>query len=160
MPKLLAPLAAALLASLSGCGVKWVVEQPYEARRVCSVAVVPIAVGKSQEEYRGVYYPRFVSRFREEFAGRIRVEEWKGDRGLNWEEATAEGTKLGVDAVVGILFDDSAYPPQRIEILKVVKAQNGRVIARQNRLIPPDEEYDFRSELRKLRSILGCSKNP
>ena len=142
----------------AGCGVKFIVEQPFYARRVCSAAVVPIAIDKSQEEYRQIYYPQFLDRFRRAFEGRVRVVDWTGDRGLNWEEAVAEGRRLGADAVVGVLIDDSDYPPKRIEILKVVRASDGRVIVRQNRLIPPTEPYEFESELGQLKKLIRCDR--
>lgn len=147
----------ALIAASLGCSVKWQVLQPRDLERVCSAVVVPIGTNAVQNEYLQTYLPQFQKAFRERFGAKIRVVDWSGDRkGLTWEEAVPVGQTLGVDAVVGLLIDDSDRPPRRMEILNVVKTSNGKALARQNRLIPPVERYGFESELKDLGRSLKC----
>ena len=155
---LLGVLAPLVLAG--GCGVKFLVHEPYELEKVCSATVIPIAINARQEEFRREYFPRFRENLREALGGRIQLTDWKDadKRGLSWEKAVEEGEKLGVDAVIGLLISDSAHPPKRTQILKVVKSSGGRVIVRQNRLMDPRPDYSFKKEIGGLRKLLRCGK--
>lgn len=157
MSRLLWPTV--ILAAMTGCSVKWHVHQPIDVQRACSAVALPIAANKSQEEYLEAHFPAFREGFLKTFRGRLQVKEWEGGKkGLTWEEAVAVGRGMGVDVVVGILIDDSERPPDRMEILNVVKASNGKVIARQNRLIAASDVYKFKDELDSLARILRCEK--
>lgn len=149
-------LPALLLAG--GCAVKFQVHEPYELEKVCSATVIPIAVNPRQEDYRKDYFPRFREKLREGLGGSIKLVDWPGadTRGLNWDEAVAEGRRLGVDAVIGILIADSAHPPKRAQILKVVKSSGGKTIVRQNRLMDPRPDYSFKKEIGGLKELLRC----
>ncbi len=142
-----------------GCSAKFVVHQPAQIKRVCSVTLLSIGTKAGQREYAELYFPRFREAFVKRFKGRIRLREYAAAaKGYTWEDAAAIGRKLGVDAVVGILIDDASRPPRRMQILKVVKSSNGRLLARQNRLMPPREHYTFSSETKGLYRVLQCSK--
>ena len=151
------PWILALLPLAAACSVKWQVLQPDALKRVCSVAVVPIGTNKSQQEYAQAYLPEFKKAFRDRFGAKLRIADLKGDiKVMTWDDALAAGQEVGADVVVGLLIDDGDRPPRRMEILNVVKVSNGKILARQNRLIGPSESYGFGAELDDLGRILEC----
>ncbi len=155
---LFAALAAVLALAPTGCSEKFVIHQPYDAVNVCSASVMAIAVNRSQKDYHKDYFPAFREAVKKRFARRMKLVDWDYVEGgqLNWDQAVAAGRKLGVDVVIGLLIDDSERPPKRMQILKVVKASNGKVIAMQNRLMSPERGYTFRSEMKGLSRVLSC----
>ena len=154
---------AALLGAglcLAGCSPKFVIHQPVGVKRVCSVTLLAIGIKADQREYAKHYFPRFAAEFKRHFAGKLRMlEHPEGAKSYTWEQAAAIGRELGADAVIGILIDDSSRPPRRMQILKAVKSSNGKILAQQNRLMPPVEDYAFKSEIRGLDRVLECSKS-
>lgn len=143
----------------SACGVKLVVHQPSDIRRVCSATVLSIGIKDSQREYHEQYFPPFYAAVQKALGAKMTIIEAPSPaEGYTWEEAARIGRDLKADAVIGILIDDSARPPRRMQILKVVKSSNGKILAQQNRLIPPREDYAFTSEIRAIGKILECRK--
>ena len=143
------------------CNPRFVVYQPEALRNACPVTVVPISVNASEGEYRAAYFPRFREEFKRQLSASVSIKEAANlDRNLTWEDAVAAGKDLGVQAVVGLLIEDSNHPPRLTEILKIVKVSNGRALAESIRLITPGADYRFEKEVEAIKRLLSCPSKP
>ncbi|MBI4368603.1 MAG: hypothetical protein HY547_00065 [Elusimicrobia bacterium] len=148
--------------SLPACAPSFQVRQPLILAHSNSMAVVPIHVNPIQKEYADLYFETFHKEFTARFAAHRRIislEEirsrltqtaYADDADCTWLEAVAIGKFLNVDAVAGVLFDDSDRPGYLIEIVKIVRPANEKILAVNTFSFKPKTNYRFKNELKAL----------
>lgn len=131
-----------------------------------TVAVVPIAVGRSQKELSSSYFPRFHSGFTKMFGGKFNILPAETvqnqviafssaqERDYSWEFMVEVGKQLNADALIGLMIEESDSPGKLFEHIKVVSIKNGKILASSNFLVRLSSKHRFDSELKVLRTIL------
>lgn len=145
----------------AACAPRLVVHRPDLLTQVNTIAVAPIHVGKTQKEYSRLYFASFRDEFSKKFSPRFKVipigpEDAQQD--FTWENAVARAGIDQVDLIVGLLIDDSDQPGRLIEIIKMVRPSNEKILAGSNRLLEPKPDYSFRQEIQALESALKAAK--
>ena len=127
-----------------------------------SVILVPIHVGDIQKEYAELYFDTFHKEFTKYFDQKLRVSSlekshlqlkevaYQNNDDCTWLEAIEIGKAESADAVVGILLDDSDTPGRLIEIIKIVRPSNGKILANDTFSMKPKTQYRFKQELKAI----------